>query len=152
LKPISEKWNEDALAVSGPTREDLAHDGADPSVASAEFVTWVDEMVEHFHAKPVFAAYPLGFDWQFAYHYMLVYAGRSPFGHSAHFDMKTAFAVLARIGLRKATKRNMPPALLAKPHSQRARRREGAGRPSNDLLGWGRRRAVVWSRQTVSVI
>jgi hypothetical protein len=112
LKPISEKWNEDALAVSGPTREDLAHDGADPSVASAEFVTWVDEMVEHFHAKPVFAAYPLGFDWQFAYHYMLVYAGRSPFGHSAHFDMKTAFAVLARIGLREATKRNMPPALL----------------------------------------
>jgi hypothetical protein len=43
---------------------------------------------------------------------MLVYAGRSPFGHSAHFDMKTAYAVLARIGVREATKRNMPPELL----------------------------------------
>ena len=112
LKPISEKWNDDALAVSGLTREHLVQNGADPSVASAEFVAWIDEIAAHFHAEPVFAAYPLGFDWQFAYHYMVVYAGRSPFGHSAHFDIKTGFAVLARVGLREATKRNMPPALL----------------------------------------
>jgi hypothetical protein len=112
LKPISETWNEEALAVSGLTREHVAQHGAEPSVASTEFVAWVDEMAARFHAKPVFAAYPLGFEWQFAYHYMLVYAGRSPFGHSAHFDMKTAYAVLARIGVREATKRDMPPELL----------------------------------------
>jgi hypothetical protein len=112
LKPISEKWNEDALAVSGLKREHLAEYGAEPSVAITEFVGWVDEIAASFQAKPVFAAYPLGFDWQFAYYYMLVYAGRSPFGHSGHFDMKTAYAVHARVGVREATKRNMPPALL----------------------------------------
>jgi hypothetical protein len=60
LKPISETWNEEALAVSGLTREHVAQHGAEPSVASTEFVAWVDEMVARFHAKPVFAAYPLG--------------------------------------------------------------------------------------------
>ena len=112
LKPASEQWNAEALAVSGLTREYLAQHGAEPSVATREFVAWVDEMAKGFDAKPVFAAYPLGFDWQFAYHYMLLYAGRSPFGHSAHFDMKTAYAVLARVGVRDASKRNMPPKLL----------------------------------------
>jgi hypothetical protein len=112
LKPISETWNYDALAVSGLTREHLAENGAEPSVAITEFVGWVDEIAARFKAKPVFAAYPLGFDWQFAYYYMLVYAGRSPFGHSAHFDMKTAYAVHAHVGVREATKRNMPLALL----------------------------------------
>jgi hypothetical protein len=112
LKPISEKWNDDALAISGLTRAHLTESGAEPSVAITEFVNWVDETAASFQAEPVFAAYPLGFDWQFAYYYMLVYAGRSPFGHSAHFDMKTAYAVHARVGVREATKSNMPPALL----------------------------------------
>jgi Exonuclease len=112
LKPISDKWNDDALAVSGLTRDHLLENGAEPSVAMTDFVGWVDEIAASFRARPVFAAYPLGFDWQFAYYYMLVYAGRSPFGHSAHFDMKTAYAVHAGVGVREATKRNMPPALL----------------------------------------
>jgi hypothetical protein len=112
LKPISEKWNDDALAVSGLTRAHLAERGAEPSLALMEFVDWVDEIAARFQAKPVFAAYPLGFDWQFAYYYMIVYAGRSPFGHAAHFDMKTAYAVHARVGVREATKSNMPSALL----------------------------------------
>jgi Exonuclease len=112
LRPISEKWNDDALAISGLTRAHLTETGAEPPVAITEFVDWVDEVAASFQAKPVFAAYPLGFDWQFAYYYMVMYAGRSPFGHAAHFDMKTAYAVHARVGVREATKSNMPPALL----------------------------------------
>jgi hypothetical protein len=112
LKPISEDWNAEALAVSGLRREDLEQKGAEPAVAMPEFAAWVDETGRTFRARPVFAAFPVGFDWQFTYHYLIVYAGRSPFGHSAHFDMKTAYALLAGASVRDAVKRNMPARLL----------------------------------------
>lgn len=112
LKPISEHWNAEALAVSGLTREHLEEKGAEPAAAMTEFAGWVDEIGRTFRARPVFAAFPVAFDWQFTYYYLIVYAGRSPFGHSAHFDMKTAYALLAGAGVREAVKRNMPAELL----------------------------------------
>ena len=112
LKPISEQWNAEALAVSRLTREHLEASGVEPSVAMTEFAAWVDEMAETFRGRPVFAAFPLAFDWQFVYHYLITYARRSPFGHSAHFDMKTAYALLAGTAVRDAVKRNMPRTLL----------------------------------------
>jgi Exonuclease len=112
FRPISGGWNAEALAVSGLTREHLELHGADPAVAISEFADWVDETAERYRARPVFAAFPLAFDWQFVYHYLIAYAGRSPFGHSAHFDMKTAYAVLADSPVRDAVKRNMPRSLL----------------------------------------
>jgi hypothetical protein len=112
LKPISEQWSAEALAVSGLKREYLEAEGVDPARAMTEFAAWVDETAESFRARPVFAAFPLAFDWQFTYHYLLVYAGRSPFGHSAHLDMKTAYALRAGTAVRDAVKRNMPRGLL----------------------------------------
>ena len=112
LKPISEHWNPEALAVSGLTREQLEQTGSEPAAAMTEFVAWVDEVGRTLRARPVFAAFPLAFDWQFTYFYVIIYAGRSPFGHSAHFDMKTAYSVLAGASVRDAVKRKMPPALL----------------------------------------
>jgi Exonuclease len=112
LKPISDRWDAEALAVSGLTREHLEANGADPHVAMADFLAWVDTVARRLRARPVFAAFPLAFDWQFVYHYLVVYAGRSPFGHSAHFDMKTAYALLAGTAVRDAVKRNMPSELL----------------------------------------
>jgi hypothetical protein len=112
LRPVSDRWDADALAVSRLTREHLQEHGAEPSVAMTEFSSWVVETAASLRARPVFAAYPLAFDWQFVYHYLITYAGRSPFGHSAHFDMKTAYALLAGTAIRDAVKRNMPPSLL----------------------------------------
>jgi DNA polymerase III epsilon subunit-like protein len=112
LKPISDRCDPDALAVSGLTREHLEANGTEPHLAMADFVAWVDAVARTLRARPVFAAYPLAFDWQFTYHYLVVYAGRSPFGHSAHFDMKTAYALLAGTAVRDAVKRNMSAELL----------------------------------------
>lgn len=112
LQPISERWDASALAVSGLTREHLLANGTEPASAMGDLASWVDGVAEVMRARPVFAAYPLAFDWQFAYHYLVAYAGRSPFGHSARFDMKTAYALLAGTAIRDAVKRNMPASLL----------------------------------------
>jgi hypothetical protein len=121
LRPVSDEWNPDALAVSGLSREHLVAHGSDPASAMRDVVAWVDEVARGHGAKPVFAAYPLAFDWQFTYHYLIAYAGRSPFGHSAHVDMKTAYAILAGTAVRDAVKRNMPRRLLgSRPHTHNA--------------------------------
>ena len=121
LRPISDRWDADALAVSRLTRAQLEAHGSDPGDAMRDFIRWIDGVVAACRARPVFAAYPLAFDWQFTYYYLVAYAKRSPFGHSAHFDMKTAYAVLAGTAVRDAVKRKMPRGLLgSRPHTHNA--------------------------------
>ncbi len=57
--------------------------------------------------KPVFVAYPAGFDFTFVYWYLIRFAGDSPFSHSA-LDIKTLAMALLKTGYRDASKRNMP--------------------------------------------
>jgi hypothetical protein len=74
-----------------------------PSVGMAQFVEWV----EKFPGKPVFVAYPAGFDFLFVYWYLIEFTGKSPFSFSA-LDMKSyAMAVLNK-PYRQSTKRNWP--------------------------------------------
>jgi hypothetical protein len=57
--------------------------------------------------KPVFVAYPAGFDFLFVYWYLIRFVGHSPFSFSA-IDMKTyAMAVLGQ-PYHECTKRNFP--------------------------------------------
>lgn len=42
------------------------------------------------------------------------FGGESPFGHSGCLDMKTLYAAKARVPLRSAVKRHMPPHLLSR--------------------------------------
>lgn len=57
--------------------------------------------------KPVFVAYPAGFDFTFIYYYLKRFADAQPFGFSA-IDMKTY--AMAKLGTRytDSTKRNWP--------------------------------------------
>jgi len=57
--------------------------------------------------KPVFVAYPAGFDFLFVYWYLIRFAGESPFSHSA-LDIKTLAMAMLGTDYRDATKRNMP--------------------------------------------
>ncbi len=75
----------------------------DPAVALPEYVAWVKSLP----GRPVFVAYPAGFDFLFVYWYLIRFAGESPFSHSA-LDMKTLAMALLGKGYRDATKRNMP--------------------------------------------
>jgi len=74
-----------------------------PEEVMVEYVRWLKELP----GRPVFVAYPAGFDFLFVYWYLIRFAGESPFSHSA-LDIKTFAMVLLGVGYRDAVKRNMP--------------------------------------------
>ncbi len=74
-----------------------------PEPAMRRYLQWVKGLP----GRPVFVAYPAGFDFLFVYWYLIRFAGESPFSHSA-LDIKTyAMAMLGK-PYRESTKRNMP--------------------------------------------
>lgn len=84
-----------------------------PQAAMTRYVAWIKQL----KGKPVFVAYPAGFDFLFVYWYLIRFAGESPFSHSA-LDMKTFAMALLKTGYRDSTKRNMPRHWFDKlPHS-----------------------------------
>jgi hypothetical protein len=78
-------------------------DPQDPAVVMPRYVEWIRQLA----GKPVFVAYPAGFDFLFVYWYLIRFAGESPFSFSA-LDMKTFAMALLKCEYREATKRNMP--------------------------------------------
>jgi DNA polymerase III epsilon subunit-like protein len=79
LKPISDRFVPEALAVSGFTREQtLAFDDAKPVMTA--FRNWVQENSK---GRPFFISDNNGFDWQFVSWYFHHFLGDNPFGHSS---------------------------------------------------------------------
>lgn len=74
-----------------------------PDAALPKYTAWIKGLP----GKPVFVAYPAGFDFLFMYWYLIRFAGESPFSHSA-LDIKTLAMSLLKCGYRDAVKRNMP--------------------------------------------
>jgi hypothetical protein len=99
--PKTMAWWRENQAAYDATRTKLE----DPADAMARYVDWL----EGFPGRPVFVAYPAGFDFLFVYWYLIRFAGHSPFSHSA-LDMKTLAMAALGSEYRNATKRNMPKA------------------------------------------
>ncbi len=79
LKPISEQWQPEALAVSGHTREEtLQFD--DPKEVMQDFAKWIKENSK---GRPVFISDNNGFDWMFVCWYFHHFLKENPFGHSS---------------------------------------------------------------------
>lgn len=79
LKPISEKWVPEALAVSGFSRDEtLTFD--DPKLVMERFAPWLKSNVQ---GRPMFVSDNNGFDWQFVNWYFWHFTGDNPFGHSS---------------------------------------------------------------------
>ena len=74
-----------------------------PQDAMRAYVAWLKSLP----GKPVFVAYPAGFDFLFIYWYLIRFTGESPFSHSA-LDIKTYAMALLKTGYRDSTKRRMP--------------------------------------------
>lgn len=74
-----------------------------PAVAMKNYVSWIKALP----GKAVFVGYPVAFDFMFVYHYLIRFAGESPFSHSA-LDMKTLAMAILKCPYRDATKRRMP--------------------------------------------
>jgi hypothetical protein len=119
LRPISDEYVPEALAVSGLDRSALVRDGADPATAMADFSAWA--MAAAGLARPVVVAYPACYDWMFLYWYLIRFTGASPFGHSGCLDLKTLYATKADVPLGGAVKGRMPRHLLSRrPHTHHA--------------------------------
>lgn len=74
-----------------------------PETALPAYVQWLGSLP----GRPVFVAYPAGFDFLFIYWYLIRFTGGSPFSHSA-LDMKTFAMAVLQQDYRDSTKRNMP--------------------------------------------
>jgi hypothetical protein len=79
LKPISEQWIPEALAVGGFSREQtLAFD--DPKAVMDDFYMWLSG---NCGKRKIFISDNNGFDWQFINWYFHHFHGDNPFGHSS---------------------------------------------------------------------
>jgi hypothetical protein len=88
----------------------------EPADAMNSYIDWVKSLP----GKPVFVAYPAGFDFLFMYWYMIRFVGESPFSFSA-LDIKTFAMATLGTEYRNASKRNMPRRWFDDlPHSHKA--------------------------------
>jgi DNA polymerase III epsilon subunit-like protein len=77
-RPISDRFDPEALAISGFSREQhLAFD--DPKAVMEKFSAWLDEQCR---GRPIFVSDNVAFDWQFINYYFHRYLGHNPFGFS----------------------------------------------------------------------
>ena len=76
LKPISDKFNPDSLAISGFSREEVERFD-DPKKVMTEFKEWVEENSK---GRPIFISDNNGFDWMFICWYFHHFIGENPFG------------------------------------------------------------------------
>lgn len=79
LRPISEKFVPEALAVSGFTR-DQTRQFDDPAAVMKRFEAWLREQCP---GRAIFISDNNGFDWQFINWYFQHFLGSNPFGHSS---------------------------------------------------------------------
>ena len=79
LKPISETFLPDALAVSGFSREQCL-DFDEPKSVMERFDVWLKENCQ---GRMIFVSDNNGFDWQFINWYFHHFTGKNPFGFSS---------------------------------------------------------------------
>ena len=97
--PKTAEWWATQPAAWAACRTDLQK----PEAAMPAYVEWIKTL----DGKPVFVAYPAGFDFLFIYWYLMRFVGQSPFSHSA-LDMKSYAMAVLKAEYRESTKRNMP--------------------------------------------
>jgi hypothetical protein len=121
LRPISEQYEAEALAVNGLDRDRLLREGRDPREVMTEAADWIRSRSTG--GSPVLVAYPLSFDWLWLYWYFVRYSRTaSPFNHSRCFDVKTAFAVKDRRPISRSGRNELRRVLgnVERPHTHKA--------------------------------
>lgn len=78
IRPISDQFVPEALAVSGLDRDRLLREAPTAQEAMLAAGRWVDGLRRH--GRPVFLAAPAVWDGMFVHWYFVQYLGRSPFG------------------------------------------------------------------------
>lgn len=78
-KPISDRYKDDALAISGFSREQHRKFD-DPKIVMQKFADWIEASSV---GKPIFISDNPAFDWQWINYYFHRYIEKNPFGYSA---------------------------------------------------------------------
>jgi hypothetical protein len=97
--PKTAAWWETQPAAWAACRKDPE----DPAIVMPRYVAWLESLP----GRPVFVAYPAGFDFMFINWYLMRFAGESPFGHGA-LDIKTYAMAMLKSGYRDNTKQTLP--------------------------------------------
>ena len=97
--PKTMEWWQSQPEAWEATRTDLQ----EPEDAMQSYVSWLKSLP----GKPVFVAYPAGFDFLFVYWYLIRFTGESPFSFSA-LDIKSYAMAMLKTEYRQSSKRNMP--------------------------------------------
>jgi hypothetical protein len=79
VAPVFERYDPNALAISGFSREEHEAFGK-PDQVMADFANWVEKKSV---GRPMFVSDNNGFDWQFINWYFHKFLGRNPFGFSS---------------------------------------------------------------------
>ncbi len=130
LKPISARFDHEALAISGLDRNWLAENGEDPEEAMTRFAMWVEE-VSNDNRRPVFVGFNAPFDWMFVCWYFIHFLDHNPFGISA-LDIKSYYMGASGVTSWEETRRTSLP----------LRYREG-GETIHEALDDARKQATV---------
>lgn len=122
LKPISDKFIPEAIAVGGFDHEALQISGQHPGLAMTDFAHWVNNVARKYDATPVCTGYPVAYDFMFINWYLISFSDiPSPFGHGRTKDIKEAYANKANTTIINSTKRFMPKHLFSTlPHTHNA--------------------------------
>lgn len=103
VKPVSESWVPEALAVSGFSREE--HLGFDePEGVMQKFEKWV---LDNSRGRPTLISDNPAFDWQFINWYFHTFVGRNPFGFSARRIGDLYCGMMKNCGLNSEWKRKL---------------------------------------------
>jgi DNA polymerase III epsilon subunit-like protein len=78
VRPISERFLPEALAISGVSRETHLR-FEEPGPVMERFAAWIGQVSK---GRPVLCSDNLAFDWQWINYYFHAYLGRNPFGWS----------------------------------------------------------------------
>lgn len=86
LKPLTEATPDPRTMAWWATQpkawEACQHNQREPGEVMPEFAKWVNSIAGE-NIKPVFAAWPVGFDFTHVYWYLIRFHGHSPFSHHA---------------------------------------------------------------------
>lgn len=80
IRPISDRFQAEALAVSGLDRDRLLREAPAPEVAMEAAARWINHLRKV--GRPVFLAAPAVWDGMFVHWYFMNFTGKSPFGNT----------------------------------------------------------------------
>lgn len=89
LRPISNRFDEHALKVTGFDLAILQESGIAPEQAMTDFAEWISQ-VSGSDGKAIFVGFNAPFDWAFVNYYFHHFLGHNPFGIGA-VDVKALY-------------------------------------------------------------